>query len=91
MDSPFAKADGKPFPLRPEDEQKAAQIAGLCDTYLKEVGFSLVEVGSDYAIYQNRNGFQIAIQGQLWFCKPPNDRELSGVGFVDLWEVVRGG
>lgn len=91
MDSPFAKADLERSPLRPEDELKAAQIAGLCDTYLKQVGFTLVQVGSDYAIYQNRNGYRIAIQGQLWFCKPPNDREFSGVGYVDLMEVVRGG
>ena len=88
MDSPFAKADGKPSPLRPEDERKAATMAGLCHTYLKERGFSLAQVGPDYAIYQNTSGGQVAIQGHLWFCKPPNDREFSGVGFADLLLVV---
>jgi len=91
VDPPFAKANGRPFPLRPEDEQKAATIAGLCDTYLKEVGFSLVQVGSDYAIYQNRKGYRIAIQGHLWFCKFPNGREVSGVGYGELENLVRGG
>ena len=91
MDSPFAKADGKPFPLRPEDEEKAATIAGLCHTYLKEVGFWLVQVGSDYAINENRKGHRIAIQGHLWFCKFPNGREVSGVGYVELENLVRGG
>jgi hypothetical protein len=81
----------QPSPISPEDERKVATIAGLCDTYLKEVGFSLVQVGPDYAIYQNRNGYQIAIQGHLWFCKPPNDREFSGVGYVELENVVRAG
>ena len=81
----------QPSPIPPEDERKVARIAGLCDTYLKECGFSLVEVGSDYAMYQNKGGYQISIRGHLWSCKPPNDREFSGVGFVDLSEVVRGG
>ena len=91
MDSPFARANGHPSPIRPEDEQKAAKIAGLCDTYLKEVGFRLAQVGSDYAIYQNRKGDQIAIQGHLWFCKPLDDREYSGVVYADLEDAVRGG
>ena len=91
MDSPFARASGYPSPLRPEDAQKAAKMAGLCDTYLKDVGFRLVQVGPGYAMYQNRGGYQIAIQGHLWFCKPPNDREFSGVGYVELEMVVRGG
>ena len=91
MDSPFARASRQPSPISPEDERKVATIAGLCDTYLKEVGFSLVEVGSDYAMYQNKGGYQIAVRGHLWSCKPPNDKEFSGVGFVDLSEVVRGG
>lgn len=90
-DSPFARASGQPSPICPEDEQKAFNITGSWGTYLKGCGFSLVEVGSDYAIYQNRNGYQIAIQGDLWFCKPPNDREFSGVGYVELENVVRGG
>ena len=91
MDSPFARASGQPSPISPEEVRKAAKTAGLCDTYLKECGFSLVEVGSDYAMYQNKGGYQIAIQGHLWFCKPPNDREFSGVGYVELEMVVRGG
>jgi hypothetical protein len=91
VDSPFARASGQPSPISPEDKRKVATIAGLCDTYLKEVGFRLVQVGPDYAIYQNRNAYQIAIQGHLWFCKPPNDREFSGVGYVELERVVRGG
>jgi hypothetical protein len=90
-DSPFATASKQPYPISPQDEQKAAKIAGLCGTYLKECGFSLVEVGSDYAIYRNRNGHQIAIQGHLWFCKPLGDKEFSGVGFAELEIVVRGG
>jgi hypothetical protein len=81
----------QPSPISPEDERKAANIAGLCDTYLKECGFSLVEVGSDYAMYQNKGGYQIAVRGHLWSCKPPNDKEFSGVGYADLENVVRGG
>ena len=91
MDSPLAKADGKPFPLHPEDEQKAATIAGLCDTYLREVGFSLVQVGNDYAIYKNREGARVAIEGHLSFCQFPSDREVWGVGYVELENFVRGG
>jgi hypothetical protein len=91
VDSPFAKADGKPSPLRPKDEQKAATMAGLCHTYLKEVGFSLVEVGSGYAIYHRSDGYRVAIQGHLWFCKFPNDEEVSGAGYVGLENLVRGG
>ena len=91
MDSPFAKADGKPFALRPDDEPNLATITGLCDTYLKEVGFWLVQVGSDGAIYQNRQGYRIAIQGHLWSCKFPNDGEVSGVGFVELENLITGG
>jgi hypothetical protein len=90
-DSPFATASKPPSPISPQDEQKAAKITGLCGTLLEETGFSLVEVGSDYAIYRNRNGHQIAIQGHLWFCKPLDDEEFSGVGFADLENVVRGG
>jgi hypothetical protein len=81
----------QPSPISPEDELRAAKIAGLCDTYLKECGFSLVEVGSDYAVYLNRNGHQITIRGHQWYCKPSNGREFSGVGYTDLEEVVRGG
>jgi hypothetical protein len=81
----------QPSAISPEDERKAAKIAGLCDTYLKECGFSLVEVASDYAMYQNRGGYQIAVRGYRWSCKPPNDREFSGVGYVELEKVVRGG
>jgi hypothetical protein len=90
-DSPFARSGGRPSPICAQDERKAAKIAGLCDTYLKECGFSLIEVRSDYAIYRNRNGHQIAIQGHLWFCKPLGDKEFSGVGFAELESVVRGG
>ena len=90
-DSPFARSGRQPSPISPQDEQKAAKIAGLCDSYVKECGFTLVEVGSDYAIHQNRNGYQIAIQGDLWFCKPLDEREFSGVGFADLEDLLRGG
>jgi hypothetical protein len=81
----------QPSPICPQDERKAAKIAGLCDTYLKECGFSLVEVGSDYAMYQNKGGYRIAVRGHRWSCKPPNDKEFSGVGYADLENVVRGG
>ena len=90
MDSPFARASGQPSPISPEDERKAATIAGLCDTYLKERGFRLVQVGPDYAMYQNKGGYQIAVRGHLWSCKPPNDKEFSGVGYADLEIVIRG-
>ena len=80
-----------PSPIRPQDERRAAKIAGLCDTYLKECGFNLVEVSSDCAMYQKKGGYQIAVRGHLWSCQPPNDVGFSGVGFVELVNVVRGG
>jgi len=79
------------FPFRPEDERKAASIAGLCDTFLREAGFSLIEVGSDYAAYRSGSGHRITVRGNRWFCKLSSGAELSGVGFLDLSEVVRGG
>ena len=91
MNSPFARSDRQRSRISPQDEQEAAKIAGLCDLYLREVGFVLVEVGSDYAVYENRTGYQVAIQGHLWFCKPPESKEFCGVGYVDLEDVVRGG
>jgi hypothetical protein len=90
-DSPFATVGAQHAQITPEDERRAAEIAGLCNTYLKEAGFGLVEVGTDYAIYRNGNGHHVAIRGHRWFCKLSNGVELSGVGFVDLSEVIRGG
>lgn len=90
-DSFFASASAQPTPVCAEDERKAAAITGLCHTFLKESGFGLVEVGSDCAIYRNNRGYQITIQGHRWFCRLANAEEFSGVGFVDLSEVVRGG
>jgi len=84
-------ADSQTSPVRPDDERKAANIAGLCDSLLKESGFRLTKVGSDYAEYRNGHGHQVTIRGHRWFCKLANGAELSGVGFVDLSEVVREG
>ena len=88
---PSAAPDAQTSPLRAEDERIAASIAGVCDAFLKESGFSLIEVNSGHATYRNGNGHQITIQGDQWFCKLSSGAELSGVGFVDLCEVVRGG
>jgi len=90
-DNPFAAASAKPFVASPEDERKAAAIAGLCGAFLKESGFSLTEVASDFVIYRSGKGHQIAIRGHRWFCKLSSGEEFSGVGFVDLSDVVRGG
>ena len=89
--SPSAAACSQTFPVRPEDERKAAAIAGLCDTFLREAGYSLIEVGSEYAVYRSGSGHRITIRGHRWFCTLSNGAELSGIGFVDLSEVVRGG
>jgi hypothetical protein len=88
---PQAAADFRNSPIRPEDERKAADIAGMCDSLLKESGFSLTEVGSDYASYRNGHGHQVTIRGHRWLCKLANGEEFSGVGFVDLSEVIREG
>ena len=84
-------ADSQNSPIRPDDERKAADIAGMCDSLLKESGFSLVQVGTDYAAYRNGHGHQVIIRGHRWYCKLASGEELSGVGFVDLAEVIRGG
>ena len=88
---PSVPPDSQTSPLRAEDERKAASVAGLCDALLKESGFSLVEVGSDYAAYRSGNDHQVIVQGNRWFCKLSSGAELSGEGFVDLSEVIRGG
>ena len=88
---PSVPSDSQTSPLRPEDERKAVSIAGLCDAFLRESGFSLVEVGCDYAVYRSGNGHQVTIWGHRWFCKLSSGAEISGVGFVDLTEVIRGG
>ena len=90
-DFPLVPPDSQTSPLRAEDERKAAAIAGLCDALLRELGFSLVEVGSDYAVYRSRNGHRVVVRGHRWFCKLSTGAELSGVGFVDLSEALRGG
>jgi len=90
-DFPSVPPDSQTSPLRPEDERKAAAIAGLCDAVLRESGFSLVEVGSDNAVYRSGNGHRVIVRGHRWFCKLSTGAELSGVGFVDLSEVIRGG
>jgi len=86
-----APAESQNTPVRPDDERKAAEIAGVCDSLLKESGFRLTEIGSDYAAYRNGHGHQVTIRGHRWFCKLASGAELSGVGFVDLCEVVRAG
>ena len=83
--------DSRISPLRPDDERKAADIGGLCDAFLKECGFRLTEVGSDYAVYRNGHGHRVTVRGHRWFCKLASGAELSGVGCVDLSEVVRRG
>ena len=88
---PSIAADSQTSPVRPEDDRRAASLAGLCDTFLREAGFSVFEVGSDYAVYGSGSGHRIAVRGHRWFCKLSSGAELSGVGFVDLSEVVRGG
>jgi hypothetical protein len=88
---PSVRPDSQTFSLRAEDERKAASIAGLCDSFLRESGFSLVEVGSDYAEYRSGNDHRVRVWRHRWLCKLPGGAELSGVGFVDLSEVIRGG
>jgi len=89
--SPSAAACSQTFPARPEEERKAASITGLCGTFLRELGFNVIELGSDYAVYRSGVGHQITVRGHRWFCKLSSGAELSGVGFVDLSEIVRGG
>ena len=88
---PSVPPDSQTSPLRAEDERKAAAIAGLCDALLRESGFSLVEVGSDCAVYRSGTGHRVIVRGHRWFCKLSNGAELSGVGFADLSETMRGG
>jgi len=88
---PSVPPDSQTSPLREEDERKAGSIAGLCDAFLRDSGFSLVEVGSDYAVYRSGNDHRVTVRGHRWFCKLSSNAELSGVGFVDLSEVIRGG
>ena len=78
-------------PVRPDDERKAASIAGMCDALLKESGFILTEVGCDFAVYRNEHGHEVTVQGHQWFCRLSSGEQLSGVGFVDLAEVIRAG
>jgi len=88
---PLVPADSRTSPLRPDDERKAASVAGLCDEFLRESGFSLIQVGSEFAVYRNKSGYQVTIRGHRWFCKPSSGEPLSGVGFVDLAEAIRAG
>jgi hypothetical protein len=88
---PLVPADFQTSPLRPDDEREAASVAGLCDEFLRESGFSLIQVGSDFAVYRNESGYQVTIRGHRWFCKLSSGAELSGVGFVDLSDAIRGG
>ncbi len=90
-DFPLVPPDSQSSPLRPEDERKAASIAGMCGAFLRESGFSLVEVGADYAVYLSGHGHRVIIRGHRWYCKLSNGAELSGVGFVDLSEAIRSG
>jgi len=90
-DFPSLPPDSQTSPLRAEDERKAASIAGMCDAFLRESGFTLVEVGSDYAVYRSGNGHRVIVRGHRWFCKLSTGAELSGVGFVDLSDAIRGG
>jgi hypothetical protein len=90
-DFPSAAADARNSPIRPDDERKASDIAGMCGSLLKESGFSLTEVGSDYAAYRNGHGHQVTVRGHRWSCKLASGAELSGVGFDDLSEVIRAG
>ena len=86
-----ASADSRNSPIRPDDERKAADIAGLCDALLKESGFRLIQVGPDYAAYRNGHGHQVTVRGHRWSCRLASGAKLSGVGFVDLSEVIRAG
>ena len=88
---PSVPPDSQASPLRAEDERKAASIAGLCDAFLRESGFSVVEVGSDYAVYRSCNDHRVIGRGHRWFCKLSSGAELSGVGFVNLSDAIRGG
>ena len=88
---PIPAVNSKNSRIRPDDERKAAAIAGLCHAFLKESGFELTEVGSEYAVYRNGRGHQVTIRGHQWFCKLVSGVELSGVGFIDLSDVIRGG
>jgi hypothetical protein len=48
-------------------------------------------VGSDYAVYRSGDDHRVTVRGHRWFCKLSSNAELSGEGFVDLSEVIRGG
>ena len=90
-DFPSAVDDSRNSPTRPDDVRKAADVAGLCDALLKEAGFTLIQVGPDYAAYRNEHGHQVTVRGHRWSCRLASGAELSGVGFVDLSEVIRAG
>ena len=56
---PSLAVDSRSSPIRPNDERKAADIAGLCDALLQESGFSLIEVGADYAVRAGEKAHQL--------------------------------
>ena len=89
MDSPFAKANGKPFPLRREHEQVlielAAEIGGAQHLLLLALGFHVVRVNGTHAYYEDGEGDLVTLDSVgHWTVKLRNYEPYSGIGFVDL-------
>lgn len=96
MDSPFAKAKGKPFPLRPVDEQLliklAAKIGGAQHLLLLDLGFHVVRVNDTHAYYEDGAGDLVTLDSVgHWTVKLRNYEPYSGTGFVDLETCIAPG
>ena len=96
MDSPFAKAKGKPFPLRPVDEQLliklAAKIGGAQHLLLLYLGFHVLRVNGTHAYYEDGEGDLVTLDsGGHWTVKLRDYEPYSGIGFVDLETCIAPG
>jgi hypothetical protein len=96
VDSPFAKANGKPSPLRREYDQVlmklAAQIGGAKHLLLLDLGFHVVRVNLTHAYYEDREGDLVTLDSVgHWTIKLRNYEPYSGTGFVDLETCIAPG
>ena len=84
-DSAFATTSRPAIPILTRDEKRAIEIVGkACHDFVKDYGLSLVEVTSDSVIYRGWGGYEITLRSDGWTCKPPDGKEFSGVGHINL-------
>jgi hypothetical protein len=96
VDSPFAKAKGKPSPLRREFDQVlirlAAKIGVAQHWLLLDLGFHVVRVNDTHAYYEDGAGDLVTLDsGGHWTVKLRNYEPYSGIGFVDLETCIAPG